>query len=119
MSQKVLLVDDEADVRRTYSDILESAGYEVTAVATGEQALYRVDGVRPDVIVLDVALPGLDGIEVARKLSERDIPIVMITGLNDFSVGGGLGGIPAIRRFLYKPCGTETFLKGIGDTLGK
>lgn len=118
MTRRVLLVDDDADVRLAYSDLLQSAGYSVTAASTGEQALEMVDGVRPDVIVLDVGLPGLDGIEVARELSDRRIPIVMITGLDEFPVGNGLSGIDSIRLFLRKPCRTETFLKGIGDTLG-
>ena len=118
MRRKVLLVDDDEDVRRTYGDLIESAGYDVALAATGERAIEMVDARPPDVIVLDIGLPGRDGIQIARELSGRRIPILMMTGLSEFSVGRGVGDIEAIRTFLYKPCRAETLLKGIGDALG-
>ncbi|MBI2931179.1 MAG: response regulator [Planctomycetes bacterium] len=102
MTQRVLLVDDDADVRRTYSDILESAGYAITAVATGEQALDMIDGVRPNVIVLDIDLPGLDGIEVARELSERRIPLFVISCRTD-SERKAWAKLNGCLRYIEKP----------------
>lgn len=121
MKPKVLLVDDEPDALKTYSDILCSEGYEVTVATTGEQALRMIDGYRPDVILLDIMLPGKNGVEVARELSRRsdagDIPVVMITALNSFPVGDGLDSIPGIRRFIYKPCRPRTLLEGVENVL--
>jgi CheY-like chemotaxis protein len=78
MRPKVLLVDDEPDTLKTYSDILDAEGYDVTTASEGEEALSLIDGYQPDVILLDILLPGQNGIEVARaphlrlvKKSER------------------------------------------------
>lgn len=121
MAAKVLLVDDEPDALKTYFDILTSAGYEVRAASTGEMALESINGYRPDVILLDIRLPGKDGIDVARELSRRpetaDIPVVMITALTSFSTGSGMADLPAIRRFIYKPCRPRTLLEGVEDAL--
>lgn len=121
VKNKVLLVDDDPDTLKTYSDLLESEGYEVTVAPDGEQALAMINGYQPDVILLDIMLPSQDGIEVARELSERSdakhIPVVMITALNVFSVGKGLHNIAGIRRFIYKPCRPRTLLEGIDDVL--
>ncbi len=119
--ERVLVVDDDPDALKTYTDILASEGYDVSTAADGEQALDRIDRCRPDVILLDVMMPGKDGIEVARLLTQRhdteNIPVVIITALNSFSVGSGLAGIPGIRRFLYKPCPTSQLIEGIRDAL--
>ena len=119
MRERVLVVDDDADALKTYTDILESEGYEVSAAASGEQALERIDRTRPDLILLDIMMPDKTGIEVARELTQRrdtrDIPIVMITAVSAFPVGAGLAGIDGIRPFLYKPCPTSQLLAGIRD----
>lgn len=121
MKNKVLLVDDEPDTLRTYADILTSGGYEVTVASSGDEAIGKVDGYRPDVILLDIMMPGTDGIEVARRLSEqpdlKDIPTIMITALTSFPTGAGLEAISNIQRFIYKPCRPRTLLEGVDDVL--
>jgi two-component system phosphate regulon response regulator PhoB len=121
MRAKILLVDDEPDTRKTYSDLLESEGYEVTTAGSGEEALKKINGYRPDLILLDIMLPGRDGVAVARELSLRsdtvEIPVVMVTALHSFPTGRGLSQIPGIRRFIYKPCRPRTLLEGVEDAL--
>ncbi len=121
MKTTVLLVDDEPDTRQMYKDLLESEGYEVSLASSGEEALQRINGYRPDVIVMDIMLPGQDGIQIARELSRRketaEIPIVMITALNSFWVGSGIAEVPGIRRFIYKPCRPRTLMEGIEDAV--
>ena len=113
MAVQVLLVDDEPDARKTYHDILSSAGYDVRDASSGEEALEALGGFRPDVILLDIRLPGMSGIELARRVSP-DIPIVMITALNTLPTVAGIG---AIRRFVYKPCRPKTLIEGVEDAL--
>lgn len=119
--RRILLVDDEPDTLKVYTDILESEGYEVATAQSGERALELLDRARPDLILLDIMLPGKDGMEVAREIAEReetrDIPIVMITALDAFTTGQWLGAAPPVRRFLYKPCRPRTLLEGIEDAL--
>lgn len=77
---KILLVEDEATVRETLASNLKSEGYEVIAVADGAEGLRRAREDTPDLIVLDLMLPDLDGLSLCRILRrESDVPIIMLT----------------------------------------
>ena len=84
---KVLLVDDEDQLRRVMKDLLERDGYEVTEASDGVEALDQVDRHAPDIIVLDLNLPGLDGYGVLTHLRSRpatqDVPVVVLTARGD------------------------------------
>jgi len=84
---KVLLVDDEDQLRRVMRDLLERDGYEVAEAGDGVEALDQVDRYAPDIIVLDLNLPGLDGYGVLSHLRSRqateDIPVVVLTAMGD------------------------------------
>ncbi len=101
--QRILVVEDEMQIARTLRDYLEVAGFEVTAVGDGESALANARGWRPDLVVLDLGLPGMDGLDVARELRRAStIPIVMLTARGEESdriVGLELGG----DDYLVKP----------------
>jgi DNA-binding response OmpR family regulator len=84
---KVLLVDDEDQLRRVMRDLLERDGYSVTEARDGVEALDQIDRHAPDIIVLDLSLPGLDGYGVLSHLRSRpatvDIPVVVLTAQGD------------------------------------
>jgi two-component system, OmpR family, KDP operon response regulator KdpE len=80
---RVLLVDDEESIQRTLSVVLPPAGYTVYAVRRGEEALRRVQLLRPDLILLDVGLPDMDGNEVIRRLREREITPIIVISVRD------------------------------------
>ena len=84
---KVLLVDDEDQLRRVMKDLLERDGYRVSEASDGVEALDQVDRHDPDIIVLDLNLPGLDGYGVLTHLRSRpataDIPVVVLTARGD------------------------------------
>src|SRR6266576_2065456 len=86
-ASKVLLVDDEDSLRKVMKDLLERDGYVVTEARDGVQALDQVDRVGPDIIVLDLNLPGLDGYGVLSHLRSRpataDIPVIVLTAKSD------------------------------------
>ena len=86
-SSKVLLVDDEDSLRKVMRDLLERDGYVVTEARDGVQALDQVDRVGPDIIVLDLNLPGLDGYGVLSHLRSRpataNIPVIVLTAKGD------------------------------------
>ncbi|HZL65472.1 MAG TPA: response regulator [Thermoleophilia bacterium] len=82
-NQHVLVVDDERDILELVKYNLDKEGYHVTVVETGEEALAAARTKMPDVVVLDLMLPGVDGLEVCRRLKSdprtQGIPIVMLT----------------------------------------
>ncbi len=81
--QRLVVVDDEATVRELLSEALRFAGFDVTSVATGAAAVALVEREPPDLLLLDVMLPGMDGFEVARRLraggSARRVPILFLS----------------------------------------
>jgi len=87
MNPKILVVDDEDRNRRLMEALLVPLGYDVVLAVDGEEALRKVKETPPDVILLDVMMPGISGFDVAKKLKENEetriIPIVMVTALQD------------------------------------
>jgi len=82
--EKILVVDDEASIRRILETRLSMIGYEVVTAADGEEALETFRTAEPDLVVLDVMMPKLDGYGVCQELrKESDIPIIMLTALGD------------------------------------
>ncbi len=77
---RVLVVDDELAIRRFLRTSLQAHGYSVYEAQTGEEALIEVVNTRPDLVILDIGLPGLDGVEVTRRLREwSEIPILILS----------------------------------------
>lgn len=80
MSRTILLVDDEPTLRETVAEALEADGYRVVSAADGREALVRFRAERPDLVLLDLMLPELSGIEVCRIIrAESGVPILMLT----------------------------------------
>ncbi len=80
MKMHILSVDDDSLMRRSLAFRLEQAGYRVSSAASGEEALLAVGQDPPDLMLLDIGLPGMDGLEVLRQLRlEHDIPIIFLT----------------------------------------
>ena len=81
--ERILIVDDDSDIQRLVSYNLSQAGFQVSAAVTGVAALHAVEERLPDLIILDIMLPDLGGLEVCRLVREREksrrIPIIMLT----------------------------------------
>jgi CheY-like chemotaxis protein len=79
---RVLVVDDEPDVLDTLRDMLESLGYEAITATTGEEAIAAMITVRPQVVFLDLRMPGISGLEALTYFREhhRRVPVIVITG---------------------------------------
>lgn len=113
MTKKVLVVDDEPSITELAKIKLTHDGFDVATANSGEEALAQVAGERPDVIVLDVMMPGMTGWEVARRLKEdpatKGIPILMLTalGLPEEHVPG----FADIDEYYTKPFEPSTLVK--------
>jgi len=112
----VLIVDDFADNREMYSQFLEFSGFRVAEAQNGHEALEKAFALRPDLIVMDLSLPGLDGWEATRRLKADDrtraTPVIALTGhaLAGHSKGAMDAGCDA---FITKPCLPERLLEEI------
>jgi DNA-binding response OmpR family regulator len=81
---RILIVDDEPEIVRLVADYLTAAGFAVATARNGEEALARARGEAPDLVILDLGLPGMDGLDVARALRRTsDVPIIMLTARDD------------------------------------
>src|ERR671910_3615805 len=118
MKASVLIVDDEAGVRSALSGVLRDEGYQVDAVDSGEACLDRVSRAAYDVIVLDIWLPGLDGLATLTRLRERrvDSPVVMISGHGNIE-----SAVRAIKMgafdFVEKPLSLEKTVLVVGNAV--
>jgi two-component system response regulator (stage 0 sporulation protein F) len=85
---RILVVDDEAPVREVLTEYFTTEGYAVEGAGSGAEALTVVRGGRADLVLLDVRMPGLDGVQVLRKIREinGDVPVIMVTANEDVSL---------------------------------
>jgi DNA-binding response OmpR family regulator len=104
MAEKILVVDDEWELRNLLTEFLTGEGYDVIHASNGEEALELAEKEEPQVILLDIKMPGIDGIEVCRRLKEEDqtrfIPVIMVTALEDRDVDAFVEGAD---DFVIKP----------------
>lgn len=119
---RLLLVEDDPDAVEFFRQILQDAGYAVDTAGDGSQALSKAAASRPDLILLDLMLPGEDGFEVAKRLSACEgcgaVPIVIITALSPLEAPESrLREIENVRRCIFKPCRARTFLEAVEDVL--
>ncbi len=116
--EHIFIVDDFDDNREMYAYFLSEHGFVVTQAADGQEALEKAVRLQPDLIIMDLSLPGMDGWEAARQLKAgektRHIPIVILTAYDLGNVGpAGCDGI------LTKPCLPDQMIAEITQVLDK
>jgi two-component system KDP operon response regulator KdpE len=113
MPSRILIVDDEPSILATMAPLLRSRGYEVSTATTGKACLESVERSEPDIIILDLGLPDLDGADVCRLLRDgRSMPIIVLSarGAESDKVGALDAGAD---DYVTKPFGTEELLARI------
>ncbi len=115
----ILLVDDEEHLRVTVSDFLSFQGYAVELACNGEEALKKLDSVSPDLIILDISMPGIGGMGFLQRLSRRAgaaPPVLVLTARANLQ--GFFDGLD-VAGFVAKPCDKNTLLAEIRRILGE
>lgn len=115
--RRVLLVEDEVMIAEGVSSLLQLEGIDVDVVHEGRRVVEAVERQRPDVVVLDVGLPDLDGVKVFEQLDERwpDLPVIFATGHGDNTVLEATLGKPV--RVLHKPYEIEKLIRAISEAI--
>lgn len=115
---RVLLVDDEIAITENLAPFLERAGFEVAVAADGEDGLRRVASFRPDLVVLDVLMPGLDGREVLRQLRRASnwVPVMLLTQIGE-STERAMALEEGADDYLNKPFDTHELIARIKTVL--
>ena len=115
---KILIVDDDPAICQTLNSIFRSRGYQTTSLTSGIEAVNWIESSNPDVILLDVMMPGMDGWETFQQLRDRSLaPVLFLTALDSGEVAAQAFALGA-NDFVRKPFFTEELLARVGALLG-
>ncbi len=121
MKRKIMVVDDEPDDLKVLEKRLSEAGYSVVAVSESKEVLSKAKKEMPDLILLDILMPGIDGAEIGRRLKDdpetKDIPVVFLTCLFTKKDEAAMGHVVGGNIFIAKPYDHEGLLKEIEKEL--
>jgi CheY-like chemotaxis protein len=116
----ILIVEDDPETRHFYQSVFDRAGFATDGAHNGFQALERVAAISPDLVLTDIAVPGIDGIELCRRLRAnertRNIPVLAVTGYDDRRYPDRALQAGA-NRVLFKPLPPESLLAEAGKLL--
>jgi len=113
---RILLADDEVRFAASLAKVLSRRGFQVTAVHSGQEAVAELERAAFDVVLLDLRMPKMDGLETLSEIRRRDktLPVLILSGHADLpSVAAALG--KDIAHFIPKPCAVETLVSAIED----
>ncbi len=116
--KKILFADDEESIRLLYQEEFEEAGYEVVLAANGEEAVEKFSKTRPDLLVIDIKMPGMDGIEVLKKVREqsKDVPVILCTAYGEYKQNLETW---ASDEYIVKSANLEGLFKKIEELLAR
>ena len=116
MAHKILVVDDDRDIVETLKNRLEKENYEVAVAFDGEEAITKIKEVNPDIVLLDLVMPKINGFEVLKeireKYKEKWRPVIIVSAQDDLESFRKSYSLEA-DHYLTKPCTMEHILSGI------
>lgn len=115
---KLLIVDDQKGIRRLLTEVFSEYGYEIESCGNGTKALELIPVFKPDLVIMDVKMPGMNGIDVLKKVREKDkdIRVIMMTAYGDqhyIDQADNLG----VARFIIKPFDLNELKVQVGEIL--
>lgn len=117
---KVLLVDDEVEFASALTERLELRGIDARAAYSGEEALEEIERDLPQVVILDLMMPGIGGMEVLRRIktAHPSVRVILLTG-QGCSIQPAKGGATGAFECLMKPLDIDELIKSIGDAIAE
>ncbi|MCF7873341.1 MAG: response regulator [Candidatus Omnitrophica bacterium] len=120
MSKKILIVDDEPDILKIVIFRLKNKGYQTISATSGEEAFQLLGEDKPDLIILDLRMPGINGDEVCRRIKADNnlnkIPVILLTASTGHDIAGLAKDIGAVD-FIRKPFDSQHFINKIENVL--
>lgn len=116
--ENILIIDDEKNIRMTLQKTLASDGYEVETAATGQKGLDKANELKPNLILLDLKLPDMEGLEVLKTLGEHDANVIMITGYGSVETAVDSMKLGAID-YLRKPFSPDEIREKVNEVLNR
>ena len=120
--KKILIVDDERDIVETLSFMLKAKGFDCICAYDGEEGLNLAKSINPDLVILDVMMPKINGYKISRLLKYdnkyKDIPIIMVTArsqMEDKAIGEETG----VNEYITKPFELDAIVKKVEEYLGE
>ncbi len=122
-TKKVLLIDDEPDLIAPTKFVLENAGYEVNVANSAEEGLEKFKEAKPDIILLDIMMPGIDGLEFLYRLKNvyqnaSDIPVIMLSARDDMELTFRAKGFGA-TEYIHKSASSDELLDKVSKLLSQ
>lgn len=120
MASKVLVVDDQNGVRRLLEELFKKEGYEVTAAADGVESLEKVKTSSPDLILMDMKMPNMNGLEASQEIRKinSNIPIIMMTAYGETDVAQKALEL-GVRKYITKPFDILALRDMVREVLGQ
>ncbi len=116
--KKILIIEDDPDVLAVLGDLLKTYGYEAHLFSAGEKALAVIEDIMPDVVIMDLMMPEMNGFEICKKIrsmnTSRNIPMIAITGYDSADNRSKIFDA-GIDDYLPKPFDVKELLKKISD----
>ncbi|NLO92363.1 MAG: response regulator [Elusimicrobia bacterium] len=120
MPKRILVVEDEPDLRNLTELFLQRAGYQTAGCESGREVMAAVESATPDLILLDVMLPGMDGLTIAKMLSadpnKAGIPFIAVSALSQTKMS--FDQFPQCRGFVSKPFDMTQLIQKVKEVLG-
>jgi len=120
--KKILVVDDEASLRELVSAILEQEGYDVTTAEDGEECFRKLKNMKPDLVLLDMMMPGMSGREVCEKIRKdpktKDLKVAFLTVAKFSESGKGVLSDMKVLDYITKPFDNDDLIKRVKKIIG-
>jgi len=121
MPRRILVVDDESHILHVLSLKLRNSGFCVDTAVDGEDALHQIAAMAPDLVITDLQMPYVNGVELCRQLhgdaATADIPVIILTA-RGYALGDEAAGLGNVRQVVNKPFSPRTILEQVHRVLG-
>lgn len=121
MTRRILVVDDESHIRHVLSLKLRNSGFDVDTAVDGEDAIHQISISAPDLVITDLQMPYVNGIELCRAMIQEtaliDIPVIILTA-RGYALGADAAGLTNVQQVVSKPFSPRTILEQVHRVLG-